>query len=293
MKSGFVAVIGRANVGKSTLMNTFIGEKIAIVSDKPQTTRNKIIGIYNDENLQIVFVDTPGFHTPKTKLGEKMISDIDNVMEDIDVALLVTECESPRNTEKKLIERCMKNNIPIILVLNKIDVTKNHLIIQTISEYAAMGDIFKAIVPVSAMKNDGVDIIMKEIIGLLPESDIMFYSDDISTDQTEKQMTAEILREKLLKNLNKEIPHGTAIETIIFKKRPDKDITDLVINIICEKESHKGIIIGKKGFMLKKVASEARLDMEKLLGTKVFLDCHVKVRVGWRDNEQMINELMN
>lgn len=293
MRTAFISIVGRANVGKSTLLNAIIGDKVSIVSNKPQTTRNKITGIYNKEDLQLVFVDTPGMHTPKNKLGEHMVKAVSEAIEDVDVALLVVECKPPRATEEKLIARLAAHNIPIILVINKIDTIKKAEVIKYIAEYSKLHD-FAAVVPISAMRKDGVQIILDEIMPFTNEDGIQYYPEDSYTDQTVRQMASEIVREKVLRNMHDEIPHGVAIEPLVFKDRKNKageDVTDIIINIICEKESHKGMLIGKAGSMLKKMATEARKDIEELLGNKVNLQCYVKVKENWRDSEKIITEL--
>lgn len=289
MKSAFISIIGRANVGKSTLLNAIVGEKVAIVSDKPQTTRDRIIGLYNTEDTQLVFVDTPGFHTPRNKLGEHMIRAAQEAMDGVDAILLVAECRAPGKIEKDLIEKLKMLEIPTILVLNKIDIYKKEEIAASIQAYATLFP-FHAVVPISAMRKDGVRLILEELAPFAEEVDDLFYPTDIATDRTERRLAADLIREKLLRNLNDEIPHGTAVEIVMFRDREDKDLTDVFANIICERESHKGIIIGKGGSMLKKAASQAREDLEKMLGRKVYLECRVKVKEDWRNNERLINE---
>lgn len=288
MKIGNISIVGRANVGKSTLLNAILGEKVTIVSNKPQTTRNNIIGIYNDENTQIVFVDTPGFHHPKNRLGEHMIKEANESIKDVDAVLLVVEPKEPGKTERELIERFKKIEVPVILIINKVDYYKKTDCILSIAAYSKLHD-FTSIIPISAKNNDGVDLVKNEIMKLLVEGGTPLYPNDIATNQTERQMVSEFVREKLFQNLNEEVPHGIAVETMQFKNRENKPITDISVNIICEKDTHKSIIIGKDGQMLKKIATEARLDIEDLLARKVFLQCFVKVREGWRDNENLIN----
>ncbi len=293
MKTAYISIVGRANVGKSTLLNSIIGEKISIVSNKPQTTRNRVTGIYNRDGLQLVFVDTPGMHTPQNKLGEHMVKAAKEAMEDVDVAVLVVECKPPRNTEKRIIEKLSASETPIILVINKIDRVKKSDIIKAIEEYSKLGE-FASVIPISALKKDGVQIVIDEILPFANEDGIQFYPDDIDTDQTVRQMASEIVREKILRNMHDEIPHGVAVEPLVFKDRENKNgetVTDIVLNIICEKESHKGMLIGKAGSMLKKTATEAREDIEKLLENKVNLQCYVKVKENWRDSEKIIMEL--
>lgn len=288
MKSGFITIAGRPNVGKSTLLNAIIGEKISIVSSKPQTTRERIVGIYNRKDLQLVFIDTPGLHKPKNKLGKKMIREIKEATLDVDCAVLVVEPRAPGKTETELIERFKKENIPVILVINKTDITKKDIVAKTISEYSDIFD-FTAVVPLSALRKDNVDPLIDEIIKTV-SGDVAFYPDDISTDRTERQLAAEILREKLIRRLSDEIPYGINVEIVSFKERENKPIIDISANIICEKASHKGIIIGKNGETLKTAATLARQEAEKLLGKKVFLECFVKVREDWRNDEKYISE---
>jgi GTP-binding protein Era len=293
MRTAYISIVGRANVGKSTLLNAIIGEKISIVSNKPQTTRNRITGIYNRDDMQLVFVDTPGMHTPHNKLGEHMVKAAKEAMDDVDAAILVVECKPPRTTEKRIIERLNAEGTPTVLVINKIDRVKKSEIIKTIEEYSKLGE-FASIVPISALKKDGVKIVLDEIMPFTNEDGVQYYPDDIDTDQTVRQMASELVREKILRNMHDEIPHGIAVEPLVFKDRENKNgepVTDIVLNIICEKESHKGMLIGKAGSMLKKTASEARADIEKLLGNKVNLQCYVKVKENWRDSEKIITEL--
>ncbi len=288
MRTGFITIAGRSNVGKSTLLNAIIGEKIAIVSDKPQTTRNKIAGIYNRDDLQIVFVDTPGLHAPKNKLGERMIREAEEAMDGIDGAIVVAEPRSPGKTEKNLISRFQAEDIPIILVLNKADITPKEQIAEAIGQYAALCE-FASIVPASALKKDNVDALLDEVEKLIaPEDGAVYYPTDIATDQTVRKMASEFIREKILRALSAEVPHGIAVHILSFRERSDKPITEISAEIVCEKDSHKGIIIGKNGRTLKKIASLARADLESLLDRKVFLECFVKVRTAWRDDERFL-----
>ncbi|MBQ6809583.1 MAG: GTPase Era [Clostridia bacterium] len=289
MKSGFVSIVGRANVGKSTLMNSLIGEKIAIVSDKPQTTRGRVTGIYNDDDVQLVFIDTPGIHTPKNKLGEHMIKTSAEAFSGVDVVLFVAEAKKPRTAELQIIEKLKGSSVPVILVLNKVDIIPKGEVAEAIGEYSQLYP-FASIIPVSAKREDGVDIVLNEILPYIDEGELL-YPTDIATDMTSRQLVEEIVREKFLNNLYDEIPHGIAIETVVYKDTETtkgEPISNININIICEKEQHKGMIIGKKGAMLKKTMSEARADIEDLLGQKIYMECHVKVRENWRDNESLI-----
>ncbi len=285
-KSGMIAIVGRPNVGKSTLINTLAGEKIAIVSDKPQTTRNRICGIINRNGTQYVFMDTPGFHNPKSHLGEYMVKVAGDAISDVDVVLmLVAPVPEIGKIEEGIINRLKQNNIPAVLLINKIDTVEKTAIIPVIEAYSKEYD-FKSIIPVSAYKGDGVDLIYDEIDEFIPEGYALFPEDMVS-DQPEKQMVAEIIREKLLRLLNHEIPHGTAVEITRFTER-DNGIIDVVATIYCERETHKGIIIGKRGAMLKKIGESARKEIEYFMGTKVYLETWVKVKEGWRDNDVLI-----
>lgn len=285
-KSGFVALVGRPNVGKSTLLNTLVGEKIAIISDKPQTTRNKIIAILNQKDLQIVFTDTPGIHSPKNKLGDFMVKSAQSSIQDTDVVVFVTDAK--RNTvseaDKKIIADIKKYKLPSILVINKIDLVLKENILPLIAEFSSLHE-FEAIIPVCALKSDGTHTLLEELKKFLKQGPAFFPSDMI-TDQPEKQIAAEIIREKLLWLLEKEVPHGIAIE--ILKMKEKENITEILANIYCEKQSHKGIIIGKDGALLKKIGSMARSDIENMLNKKVYLELWVKVKGDWRNNSFLI-----
>lgn len=285
-KSGYVGIVGVPNVGKSTLLNKLAGQKIAIISAKPQTTRNKILAIATDEDAQMVFVDTPGFHKPKTKLGEGMIKAVDDTIADVDLLLLVVEPDDNiTSAENAILERI--GDIPTILVVNKLDTTDKLNLLPVIEKYNGVHG-FADIVPVSASKGEGVDELRKVIKKHLPEGP-MYYPDDMVTDQSEKQIVAELIREKALRLLNQEIPHGIAVEIIKMKEKGD-DMCEISANIYCEKESHKRIIIGAKGSKLKAIGSQARSDCEKMLDRKVFLELWVKVKPDWRNSEQMMKE---
>lgn len=285
MKSGFVSVVGRTNAGKSTLVNAMIGEKIAIVSDKPQTTRYRIMGIKNEEDIQIVFTDTPGIHAPKTRLGDFMINEANESLVDTDVALLVVEpVDNVGRSEEKLIEGFKKSDIPAILVINKIDTVKKEQLFSIMEKYSKAYN-FDAIIPVSAKKKDGIDVLLTEIKKYLQEGP-MFFPNDMVTDSPLKQRIAEIVREKLLWALEKEVPHGIAIEVNNMGENDRKVNLDVVI--YCEKQSHKGIIIGKNGELLKNIGTKSRQEIEKLLDKKVFLNLWVKVKEGWRDNNFLL-----
>ncbi len=285
-KSGMVAIVGRPNVGKSTLINALAGEKIAIVSDKPQTTRNRICGIINKKDTQYVFMDTPGFHNPRSHLGEYMVKVAGESMADVDaVLMLVAPIANIGSLEEEIISRISKNKIPAILLINKIDTVEKPDIIPVIDAYSKAYN-FDAIIPISAYKGDGLDNIYVELDKFIPDGPPLFPEDMIS-DQPEKQMVAEIIREKLLRLLNHEIPHGTAVEITRFTER-ENGIIDVVATIYCERDSHKGIIIGKRGAMLKKIGEHARIDIERFMGTKVYLETWVKVKENWRDNDVLI-----
>ena len=285
MKSGFISVVGRTNAGKSTLVNALIGEKIAIISNKPQTTRYRIMGIRSEEDSQIIFTDTPGIHKPKTRLGDFMINEATEALNDTDAALLVIEpVDNVGISEKKLIETLKKLDIPAILVINKIDTIKKENLFPIIEKYSEEFD-FDAIIPVSAKTGDGVSVLLGEIKKYLIEGP-MFFPEDMVTDSPIKQRLSEIVREKLLWSLDKEIPHGIAIE--VTKMDEGKFKTALDITIYCEKQSHKGIIIGKGGELLKTVGTRARYDIEKLLDKKVALNLWVKVKEGWRDSTMLL-----
>lgn len=284
-KSGFVSIVGMPNVGKSTLLNMIAGQKIAIISDKPQTTRNKILAIYTNEDEQIIFTDTPGIHKPHNKLGEVMVKAANDSMNDVDVILFCVDATKPIcKTEKDIAENINKLKLPCILVLNKIDMVKKDTLLPLIAEYSNLHD-FEAIVPISAKTGDGLEILLNNIRQFIPNGP-KFYYDDMVTDQPEKQIAAEIIREKLLWLLDKEIPHGIAIE--IEKMKENKNVTSINASIYCEKASHKGIIIGKNGEMLKKTGTLARADIEKMLDKKVYLELWVKVRPDWRNSNAQI-----
>jgi len=286
-RSGFVALIGRPNVGKSTLMNRLIGQKIAITSNKPQTTRNRIQTVYTDERGQIIFLDTPGIHKARNKLGEYMAEVTENTLKDVDLILwLVEPSDYIGAGEQAIIARLRKVDTPVMLVINKIDKVKKEEILRFIDTYRKELD-FAAIVPVSALKGENTDDLTDTIFTYLPEGP-QYYDEDTVTDQPERQIAAEMIREKALRNLEEEIPHGVAVLIDHMKEREGGTLIDLDATIICEKESHKGIIIGKKGLMLKKIGTEARRDIEMMTGTKVNLKLWVKVKENWRDSDVMI-----
>ena len=286
-KSGIITICGRPNVGKSTLTNAFVGEKVAIVSNKPQTTRNRICGIKNRGECQFVFVDTPGLHRARTRLGDYMVNVVKESVADVDAVLLLVEpIPNVGEPEGQLIARIKALGCPAVLAINKADtVAQKDRLLEVIQVYSQEHD-FDAVVPISAKTGQGVEELLDVLEGYLPKGPQLF-PDDMTSDQPERQMMAEIMREKLLLLLDKEIPHGTAVEITRFSERDD-EIVDVEATIYCEKNSHKGIIIGKGGGMLKKASTLARQDMETFMGTKVFLKTWVKVKENWRDNPAAI-----
>ena len=285
-KTAMITIAGRPNVGKSTLTNYLVGEKIAIVSNKPQTTRNRICGIVTRENTQFVFVDTPGYHRSRTKLGDYMVNVAKDSIADVDATILVVEpIASIGAQEEGLIEKIKGSKCPAILAINKIDTVEKDSLLEVIAMYSQVG-IFDAIIPICAKSGDGIDDLMNACEKYAVESPFLF-DEDLTTDQPERQVMAEIIREKLLWNLDKEIPHGTAVEITRFSER-DSGVIDIDATIYCEKASHKGIIIGKQGAMLKKISTMARTDCEKFMGTKVYLTTWVKVKENWRDSDFLV-----
>ena len=288
-KTAFIAIIGKANVGKSSILNRLLGQKIAIVSSKPQTTRTRIMGVLTTkDNVQLVFTDTPGYHKPKTKLGEKMVKAVSDSLDGVDACLLVVEPEGElEQSEIALIEKIKKGKHPAILAINKIDTIKNkEKLMEQIARVSSLYD-FDAVVPVSAADGNGIDILLDELKKQAFTSE-HFFPDDTLTDQPERVLAAEMIREKMLRLLDKEIPHGTAVSIEKMRER-DNGILDIEATIYCEKESHKGIIIGKKGAMLKKISSYARQDMENFFDCHINLQCWVKVKEGWRNREGLIH----
>ena len=287
-KSGFAAIVGRPNVGKSTLTNAFIGEKAAIVSNKPQTTRTNLSAIDNGDNYQIVFVDTPGMHTPKTKLGEYMNNAAGSSLADVDVAILVVEAgKEIYDLEKNVIKNAASKNIPLILAINKADTVEKEKLLPQIAAFSSEGD-FAAIIPISAKHRDGVKELRAEILKHFEKGE-PFYDTEIYADTTVRQMCEEIIREKILRLLDREVPHGTAVE--IEQMQEGDELTKIKAVIYCEKASHKPIIIGKKGEAIKRIGSYARADIEKLLDMKVYLELWVKVREDWRNKGTALKEL--
>lgn len=286
-KSGFVTLIGRPNVGKSTLMNHLIGQKIAITSNKPQTTRNRIQTVYSEEKGQIVFIDTPGIHKAKNKLGEYMVNVAERTLKEVDVILWLVEPSTFIGAgEQHIAEQLSKIKTPVILVINKVDTVKKEDILRFITAYKDILP-FAAIVPVSALKGDNTKQLIETIFKYLPEGP-QFFDEDTITDQPERQIVAELIREKALRLLNDEIPHGIAVAIDQMKERPESDIVDIDATIVCERDSHKGIIIGKKGEMLKKIGTGARHEIEGLLDMHVNLKLWVKVKKDWRDSDFLI-----
>ena len=290
-KSGFAAVIGRPNVGKSTLINRLTGEKISIISDKPQTTRNAIRAIITEEDCQIVFIDTPGIHKRKNKLGEYMVTVATDTMNEVDAIIYIVEATDtkPGPGDMHIIQQLKEVRTPIILLINKIDLVEKEKLLYLISEYKDKLD-FESIIPISAATGEGTDLIMNELKKILPEGP-KYFPEDMLTDQTERILVAELIREKILHFLSEEVPHGVGVEVISFKEREEKNLIDIQANIYCEKETHKGIIIGKQGKMLKKIGMSARLEIENILGSRVFLQLWVKVKPDWRNSNQMLRIL--
>ena len=285
-KSAMITIAGRPNVGKSTLTNYLVGEKIAIVSNKPQTTRNRICGIVTKEDTQFVFVDTPGFHKPRTKLGDYMVNVTKESIADVDLTILMVEpIDSIGPQEQALIEQLTARKCPVVLAINKIDSVEKENLLGIIATYSAAAE-FDAIIPISAKTGDGIDALMEVCAKYAVESPFLF-PEDITTDQPERQVIAEIIREKLLWTLDREVPHGTAVEITKFSER-DNGVIDIDAIIYCEKSSHKGIIIGKNGEMLKKISSMARTDCERFMGTRVYLTTWVKVKENWRDSDFLV-----
>lgn len=288
-KTAFIAIVGKPNVGKSSILNRLLGKKIAIVSSKPQTTRTKIVGVLTENEVQLVFTDTPGYHRPRTKLGEKMVKAVGDSINGVDACLFVVEpTDELRETETELLEKFKKEKMPVVLAVNKVDLLKNKEdLMAQIARLSRLYD-FEAIVPVSAIEGDNMDALKQELMKLSFES-IHFFPDDTLTDQPERVIASEIIREKILRNMEKEIPHGIAVSIEKMREREDGSITDIDAVIYCEKDSHKGMIIGKHGAMLKKISTQARLDMERFFSCRINLRCWVKVKEGWRNREGLIH----
>lgn len=288
-RTAFISIVGCPNVGKSSLLNRMLGQKVAIVSSKPQTTRTRIMGVLTQDKVQLVFTDTPGFHRPHNKLGEKMVKAVGDSITDVDACLFVVEPQGElRPAEQELLRRFQAEKLPVILAINKIDtLPRRELLMERILQFSPLYD-FTAVVPVSAMKGDGVDELLGELKKLSVPS-MHFFPDDTLTDQPERVLAAEIIREKLLRLLDQEIPHGIAVSVEKMRERENSDLMDIEATIFCERESHKGIIIGKKGAMLKKVSTYAREDMERFFGCRINLQCWVKVKEDWRNREGLIH----
>ena len=290
-KSAFVAIVGKPNVGKSSLLNLLVGEKIAIISDKPQTTRTRITGVLTEGETQLVFIDTPGLHKPKNKLGDYMVKQVTDSVGDVDCAVFVTDpLGEVTEAEMQLIENIRQLHLPAILVINKIDTLQNKEdMVKKMVTISGMYD-FEEVVPISVYQKDGTELLLKLIQDQAQEGP-HFFPNDTLTDQPEKVIVAEIIREKVLRNMRDEIPHGTDVVIERMRERPGKDIMDIDATILCEKSSHKGMIIGKQGSMLKKIASQSRQEIESFLETRVNLQCWVKIREDWRNSEFSIRDL--
>ena len=285
--SGFVSLVGRPNVGKSTLMNRLIGEKIAIISNKPQTTRNRVQSILTKNDFQIVFIDTPGIHRPRHKLGEYMVKSAETTLNEVDAVLMLIEpTDKILEADRLIIEKFAKVKSPVILVINKIDTVERERVFKVIDEYRKLYD-FAEIVPISAFEGTNTDELLSVIRKYLPEGP-QYFPSDMVTDQPERQIASEIIREKALRLLEDEIPHGIAVEITEMKKRKEGNLVDVRATIFCEKDSHKGIIIGKHGDMLKKIGTKARGDIERLLGSPIYLELWVKVKKDWRDSDFLL-----
>ncbi|MDR1664743.1 MAG: GTPase Era [Clostridiales bacterium] len=288
LKSGFIALIGRPNVGKSTLMNLFIGEKISIVSAKPQTTRNQIRSILTRENeFQMVFLDTPGIHQPRTKLGDYMVKSAETALNESDAVLFMVEpLRKIPEGDAAILERLRRVSSPVFLVINKVDTVDKPAILKVIDGYRHLYA-FRDVVPISALKADNAEVLLDAVKAVLPEGP-MYFPDDMVTDQPERTIVAEMIREKALNYLQEEIPHGLAVEIMFMRAREGQDMVDIEANIYCEKDSHKAIVIGKNGEMLKKIGGAARRDAEALLGSRIYLQLWVKVKKNWRDNDFLL-----
>ena len=291
MKSGFIAIVGRPNAGKSTLLNHIVGEKVAIVSNKPQTTRTKILGVYTEPELQVVLIDTPGIHKPHNKLGKRMEKYIYTATQDIDALIYVVDCnikDQDLALEKQALEGLKASDIPVILAVNKIDTLEKLQLLPVLDKLNGIYP-FTAIVPISAQKGDNVPALFEKIKEQLNEGP-KFFPDDVITDQPERQIVSEFIREKTLRLLNKEVPHGIAVEIERMKQR-ENGTYEILAAIYCEKQSHKGIIIGKGGEKLKQIGKQARMDIERFLGGKVYLELWVRVKEDWRNRENFITDI--
>lgn len=288
-KSGFVTIIGKANVGKSTLLNALVGEQVAIVSPRPQTTRDKIIGIMNGDNYQAVFIDTPGIHKAKNELSKFMMKNVESALDGVDIVIYVINGEKNLDdNDLKLINQYALSNVPFIVVINKMDIADREKVLAMINTLKDIEGV-DSIIPVSAMKNKKLDLLKERIEANLKEG-VQFYPEDMITDKSVRFIVSEIIREKAMKFLGEEVPYGVAVSINLFKERDD-NLIDIDADLICEKKAHKPIIIGKGGAMLKKIGTSARYDIEKLLDSKVYLNLWVRVKDDWRDKEQLLNEL--
>ena len=291
MKSGFIAICGRPNAGKSTLLNRIVGEKVAIVSNKPQTTRTKILGVYTEDDLQAVLIDTPGIHKPHNKLGKRMEKYIATATEEIDALIYVVDChirDEDLEAERIALSGLKTAKVPVILAVNKIDTVERLQLLPILDKIQTIYS-FSSIVPISAEKGENIDTLMESIKGYLPEGP-KFFPDDVITDQPERQIVSEFIREKALRLLNREVPHGIAVE-IEKMKQKENGTYEILAAIYCEKQSHKGIIIGKGGEKLKKIGSLSRRDIERFLGAKVYLELWVRVKEDWRNRENFITDI--
>ncbi len=286
-RSGYVSIIGRPNVGKSTLLNTVLGEKITIVTSKPQTTRNRIVGIKTSSQAQIIFIDTPGIHRPKHTLGETMVNVALRVLDEVDIILFMVEPHEPKRGDRSIIDFLKKIKTPVFLLINKIDTVKKSVILPVIETFEKLY-LFKEIIPVSALKQDGISILFDSVCKYLPQGP-QYYPDDLITDQLERFMVSEIIREKIIDMTEEEIPHSVAVDVVQWNERDD-GLISILCNIYVERTGQKRIIIGKHGTMLKSIGSSARADIEKLLDTKIFLDIWVKVKRNWRNDKRMLKE---
>lgn len=290
MKTGFITIAGKPNAGKSTLLNQMVGEKVAIVSWRPQTTRDTITGVLNGDGYQLIFTDTPGLHNSQNKLGEYMMKSANSALKDIDAVVYVVNGEKGFDTfDKQFLDEHLGGSVPIIVVLNKIDIIGRESVFEQLKKLADY-DKIKAVIPVSAKKGENVQQVVDELVKLMPEGEAL-YDEDVFTDKTMRYMASEIIREKALKLLDKEIPYGICVNINKFELREDESMYDIDADIICEKDTHKPIIIGKKGAMLKKIASEARADIEEMVGLQIFLTLWVRVKEDWRDSDYLLKQL--
>ncbi|AGC69018.1 GTP-bindig protein Era [Thermoclostridium stercorarium subsp. stercorarium DSM 8532] len=290
-RSGFATIIGRPNVGKSTLLNLLTGEKISIISSKPQTTRNTIKAIITTDEYQVVFIDTPGLHRPRNKLGDYMQKSAISTLDEVDVILYMVEATDKTigPGDREIIEMLKKLSTPVILLINKIDLVSKPALLPLIDEYSKEMN-FEHIIPVSALDIETKELVLRETVKYLPEGPA-YYPADMVTDQQERFLVQELIREKILHLVSDEVPHGVGVEVILFKEIPEKELIEIHANIYCEKESHKGIVIGKNGEMLKKIGTLARQDAERLLGSKIFLKLWVKTKEDWRNSDYVLREL--